>query len=372
MRQSYKAFQFDSQLFHESAAAGYNVLNATLSNDFYMDCIRGPRTIVEDKIPGRDMPYFYIVDDEPLEFEVTFALATALTKTEIKTMVRKFFQPMLYKQLHFGDYDGASTITVTNYIGAGTTTVTATIASTSGYSIGDMITISGATGTEQSKLNGTWIISAIPTSTTFKFVVTSSVTAGTYSSNLGTTVRTYIRKTPFYKIIFHGETDFNFVGAGKNNSNVDTFLGYFTLQVRSDRAYGYNSISGDLTAGTASQITINNTGDLEFYPNIIFANASDTTNKIRLYNETNGSYISFTNLYSPETITINATLKTLSSTDNTPDTIYERWEKNDLYLSPGSNTIKFQYYSGGSWTNAYTLTTLSVTGEAPVYIYDTN
>ena len=75
---------------------------------------------------------------------------------------------------------------------------------------------------------------------------------------------------------------------------------------------------------------------------------------------------------SSETITINATLKTLSSTDNTPNTIYERWEKNDLYLSPGSNTIKFQYYSGGSWTNAYTLTTLSVTGEAPVYIYDTN
>jgi len=289
MRQSYKAFQFDSQVFHESAAAGYNVLNATLSNDFYMDCIRGPRTIIEDKIPGRDIPYFYIVDDEPLEFEVTFALASALTKTEIKTMVRKLFQPQTYKQLSFGKYESSS----------------------------------------------------------------------------------YTRQTPIYKVIFHGETDFNFVGAGKNGSNVDIFLGYFTLQVRADRSYGYNSLSTSLSTG-ASQIAVTNTGDISFYPSITFNNAANTANKIRLFNETNNSYVSFTNLYNPETITINATLKTLTSTDNTPNTIYERWEKNDLYLSPGSNTIKFQYYSGGSWTNAYTLTTLSVTGEAPVYIYDTN
>ena len=42
-----------------------------------------------------------------------------------------------------------STLTMTNYIGAGTTTVTGTVASTSGYAIGDILTISGATGTEQ-------------------------------------------------------------------------------------------------------------------------------------------------------------------------------------------------------------------------------
>ena len=82
-----------------------------------------------------------------------------------------------------------STLTITNYIGAGTTTVTGTVASTSGYAIGDILTISGATGTEQVKLNGVWSIASVPTGTTFTFVVTTSVTAGTLTTTLGTTTK---------------------------------------------------------------------------------------------------------------------------------------------------------------------------------------
>jgi hypothetical protein len=93
-----------------------------------------------------------------------------------------------YKVL--GQTSASSTIlTITNYIGAGTTTVTGTVASTSGYAIGDVIIIAGATGTEQVKLNGTWVIASIPTGTTFTFVVVSSVTAGTLTTALGTTTK---------------------------------------------------------------------------------------------------------------------------------------------------------------------------------------
>ena len=81
----------------------------------------------------------------------------------------------------------AGTLTIINYIGAGTTTVTGTVTSTSGYAIGDTLTISGATGTEQAKLNGTWTIASIPTSTTFTFVVITSVAVGTLTTTLGTT-----------------------------------------------------------------------------------------------------------------------------------------------------------------------------------------
>lgn len=85
---------------------------------------------------------------------------------------------------------GASfTLAITNYIGAGTTTVTGTVASTSGYAIGDILTISGATGTEQVKLNGVWAISSIPTGTTFTFVVTTTVAVGTLTTTLGTTTK---------------------------------------------------------------------------------------------------------------------------------------------------------------------------------------
>ncbi len=82
-----------------------------------------------------------------------------------------------------------TTLTITNYIGNGTTTVTGTVASTVGFAAGDIITISGATGTEQTKLNGTWTIASVPDGTTFTFVVSSAVTAGTYTTTLGTTVK---------------------------------------------------------------------------------------------------------------------------------------------------------------------------------------
>ncbi len=82
-----------------------------------------------------------------------------------------------------------STLTMTNYIGNGTTLVTGTVASTAGFSAGDIIVISGATGTEQSKLNGTWRINTVPNATTFTFVIVSALAAGTYTTTLGTITR---------------------------------------------------------------------------------------------------------------------------------------------------------------------------------------
>jgi hypothetical protein len=97
-----------------------------------------------------------------------------------------------YKTLGQVMSGAVSTLTITNYIGAGTTTVTGTVASTSGYAIGDILTISGATGTQQVKLNGVWSIASVPTGTTFTFVVTEVVTAGTLTTTLGTTTKASI------------------------------------------------------------------------------------------------------------------------------------------------------------------------------------
>jgi hypothetical protein len=80
-----------------------------------------------------------------------------------------------------------SSLTMTNFIGNGTTTVTGTIAATANViGIGNRITIAGATGTEQTKLNGTWTVASVG-ATTFTFVVSTSVVAGTLTTNLGTT-----------------------------------------------------------------------------------------------------------------------------------------------------------------------------------------
>lgn len=98
--------------------------------------------------------------------------------------------PSTYKVLGQSAPAATTTLTITNYIGNGTTTVTGTVSSTSGYNVGDFIVISGATLTEQVKLNGTWTIVSIPTGTTFTFVITTgTLTAGTYTTTLGTTTK---------------------------------------------------------------------------------------------------------------------------------------------------------------------------------------
>lgn len=81
-------------------------------------------------------------------------------------------------------------IAMTNYIGNATTTVTGTSSANHGLMIGDTITIADASGTQQTKLNGTWTIVSVPTVTTFIFVVTSAPTSGTLTSGLGTTTNT--------------------------------------------------------------------------------------------------------------------------------------------------------------------------------------
>jgi phage-related protein len=287
MRQQYKAFQFDGQVFHENMDTGFKLINATLDNDFYMQCIRGPRIIIEDQIPGRDIPYFYEVDDTPLEFEVTFAFAEFMTKTQIKTIVRKLFSPITYKELTFGDY-----VSLTS---------------------------------------------------------------------------TYTAKTPIYKVIFHGETDINYV-QGAN----DKYIAYFTLTARADRPYGFNQIQAQINGSpTASQISITSTGDITFFPNMILTNPGTTNQPIRIFNETNGSSVTFTELYTGEIITINSKLKTISTNLTNPSlSIYQRWQRNDLFLSPGVNLIKFQTNTG-TWI-ALTVAAFTLTGEAPVYVYDTN
>lgn len=67
-------------------------------------------------------------------------------------------------------------------------TITATLPLNTGLAVGDRITISGATGTQETQLNGSWLITNIPADNTkFKFLITNSIADGTYPST-GTTL----------------------------------------------------------------------------------------------------------------------------------------------------------------------------------------
>jgi hypothetical protein len=422
MIQQYKSFLFNNTLFT-------NLLNVSLGNDFYVACLRGSRSIKEEKIPGRDLPYFFEIDDEPIEFDVHFAIENPLTMTDIKNITKNLIKFTTYKQLHFG-----------NYINS-----------------------------------------------------------------------TYTRKTPIFNVIFTNEPDFNFIGAGKNSSNIDTYVGYFTLHARADRPYGYEIVkiiyeknatislqSGALTfnteddspiittantaslyvgqtitgagipsnttilsitnsttlvmskdaTATASSVslsfspisalvsglienhnfqandiisadsnggtlgagivtvqsvlgttmivrstasmtngnisdiksaiyptatfsggTFNIASDMDLAPGIFFKKIGNSTNKIRLYNATNNTSVTFTNLLENERISISAALKTINSNSSTP--IYPRWEKDELVITDGENIISFQTYVDPNWTNVSNSDIIegyTITMEAPSFL----
>lgn len=285
MRQSYTAFKFGTQVFHQDIT-NYKLLNATLSDDFYADCIRGARSILEEKIPGRDIPYFYEVDDEPLEFEVTFAFAESMTKTQIKNIVRKLVGVKTYQELTFGKYVSS----------------------------------------------------------------------------------TYTAETPIYKVMFVGETDINYVSTGFDGSNNELFIAYITLTARVDRPYGFNEISvGNLASAAVTSLSVANSGDIEFYPSIEITTVAASASKVRIRNSTNSSTLTFTTLQNAEAIVVNSNLKTITSTGTS---IYTRWERDDLYLDPGTNSLVVETYNGSAWVSYATGVKLKVTGEAPVYIYE--
>lgn len=87
------------------------IFAATLEKDFYEEPLLGAVTIHEDQIPQRDIPYFYGVSREPLEFEVTFAFEKPMDIYEIRKYVELFYGNRIYQPLAFEREDGYMTPT---------------------------------------------------------------------------------------------------------------------------------------------------------------------------------------------------------------------------------------------------------------------
>lgn len=99
MKKMYTAFEFNSD-----SISYKDIFNASIENDMHSEQILGDRSIIEEKIPGRDIPYLYYVDSAPIEFEVTFALSKPMSAAEIKSLIRKLLSLNNYAPLTFGKY----------------------------------------------------------------------------------------------------------------------------------------------------------------------------------------------------------------------------------------------------------------------------
>ena len=84
MIQNAKYFTFNNTSL--SSFEGMRIANE--SSDMYGVQIIGSRTLIEEKIPGRQAPYLYKVDDMPLTLQIMVALEQPKPISELRSFFR--------------------------------------------------------------------------------------------------------------------------------------------------------------------------------------------------------------------------------------------------------------------------------------------
>ena len=95
-------FEYDGTL---STSFTPSIINATLNRDMYEFSPLGSKSIIEEKIQGRDEPYFYDVDYEPLSFSMTIAFEDFATQEQVRDIISWLYSPKKPRLLRFQEYN---------------------------------------------------------------------------------------------------------------------------------------------------------------------------------------------------------------------------------------------------------------------------
>jgi len=155
----------------------------------------------------------------------------------------------------------------------------------------------------------------------------------------------YVVKSPSYRVVFTGEPIISFIG--RNIEEETHYDGYFTLQARCDRPYGFTTVSQfTVTNGGMNHISV---ADAEVYPRIVISVTGAAVTNLALkswsasgYTGTVLSQIGFTSIAAGEVITISGDFFTITS-DDAQSTIYSRWDRNNFKIFPGNNYLNVTF-----------------------------
>lgn len=103
MVNSTKIFTFDNR--NSATDFTFSILNVTLNNDFYNFAPLGAKSIREEKVSGRDLPYFYDTDLEVMSFKMTIAFEDFVTQSEVGEVIKWLFLPKTPRLLRFQEHD---------------------------------------------------------------------------------------------------------------------------------------------------------------------------------------------------------------------------------------------------------------------------
>lgn len=128
------------------------------------------------------------------------------------------------------------------------------------------------------------------------------------------------------------------VGQGKFYNNA-AGKGYFTVNFRCDNSCGYlaSAVSTGFvsTAGGATTAIYTNSGNLDYYPEMLLVNVGGTS--ITVNNSSNGTIIIFTGISTGEEIYIDNERMIIHS--SLGEYRYNNFNKQWIYLSPGDNIL---------------------------------
>ena len=175
-----------------TATAKYHVpgQRITDADNSYQSAIKANEVVIN--IDGLLLATTFIanIDEAMNHYDVRSIYTTELGRALAQRFDRQVMQAAV-----LGATKG-SNITQTSFSGVtftySSTTITATTGAAHGLSLGGKVTLSGGTG-QNAKLNGTWTINSIPSTTTFTFVVdvapSSALSAQTVSVAYGSGIK---------------------------------------------------------------------------------------------------------------------------------------------------------------------------------------
>lgn len=84
----------------------FGIINVSLGSGMMEEEFVPSRSIVEEKIKGRDQPYFIRTEVEPLQFSISFAFEESWDTDKIREVARWLTQHDYYQELYFTTEDG--------------------------------------------------------------------------------------------------------------------------------------------------------------------------------------------------------------------------------------------------------------------------
>ncbi|WP_260984586.1 phage tail domain-containing protein [Paenibacillus xylanexedens] len=84
----------------------YGILNVNLNSGMQEEVFFSSQEIIEEKVKGRDKPYYMRTETEPLKFSVSFAFEETWNTEKIREVARWLTQHDYYQELYFVNEDG--------------------------------------------------------------------------------------------------------------------------------------------------------------------------------------------------------------------------------------------------------------------------